>query len=111
MSSSVSTNRSRSSGATGTLRVDRESGRAPLPKTAARTTVEMDGREYTILYQNLLPEVTLAWRKAPPKPSYTFVIKPAKGAEKRLNNPGSSLKLMMVVVRPWKLPLATRIFA
>jgi hypothetical protein len=80
-------------GATGTLRVDRESGHAPLPKTAARTTVEMDGREYTILYQNLLPEVTLAWRKAPAKPSYTFVIKPAKGAEKRLNNPGASLKL------------------
>lgn len=77
----------------GTLRVDRESGRAPLPKTAARTAVEMDGREYTILYQNLLPQVTLAWRNAPPKPSYTFVIKPAKGAEKRINNPGATLKL------------------
>jgi hypothetical protein len=80
-------------GATGTVRVDRESGRSPLPTTAARTTVEMDGREYTILYQNLLPEVTLAWRKAPPKPSYTFVIKPRKGAEKRMNNPGPTLKL------------------
>ncbi len=80
-------------GATGTVRIDRESGRAPLPKTAARTTVEMDGREYTILFQNLLPEVTLAWRKAPPKPSYTFVIKPAKGAEKRISNPGTTLKL------------------
>lgn len=80
-------------GATGTLRVDKDSGRAPLPKTAARTTVEMDGREYTILFQNLLPHVTLAWRKAPPKPSYTFVIKPARGAEKRITNPGPTLVL------------------
>ncbi len=77
----------------GTVRVDRETGRAPLPKTAARTTVEMDGREYTILYQNLLPEVTLAWRKAPSKPSYTFVIKPAKGGEKRLSATNATLKL------------------
>lgn len=80
-------------GATGTLRVDRESGRTPLPKQAARTTVEMDGREYTILYQNVLPQLTLAWRKAPPKPSYTFVIKPAKGAEKRITSPGAKLEL------------------
>jgi hypothetical protein len=82
-------------GAAGTLRVAKESGRVPLPKSAARTTVEMDGREYTILYQNLLPELQLAWRTAPRNRSrYTFVIKPAKGAEKRIVHTSSTLQMV-----------------
>jgi hypothetical protein len=80
-------------GATGTLRVAKESGRTPLPKAAARTTVDMDGREYTILYQNLLPEVTLAWRTAPRGGKYTFVVKPSRGADKRMASPSSTLKI------------------
>jgi len=82
-------------GATGTLRIVKDSGRTPLPMAAARTSVEMDGREYTILYQNLLPEVTLVWRTAPRgRPKYTFVIKPAKGAEKRLVGNSPTLQLV-----------------
>ncbi|HEY5923546.1 MAG TPA: hypothetical protein VIV11_17820 [Kofleriaceae bacterium] len=79
-------------GATGTLRIAKDSGRTPLPKAAARTTVDMDGREYTILYQNLLPELTLAWRTAPRAAKYTFVIKAAR-ADKRLASPTSTLKV------------------
>lgn len=80
-------------GASGTLRVARDSGRAPLPRTAARTTVEMDGRDYTILYQNLLPELTLAWRKPTRSASYTFVIKPQRGAELRRPSTAATMRL------------------
>jgi hypothetical protein len=80
-------------GATGTVHVVKDSGRTPLPKAAARTTVEMDGREYTILYQNLLPELQLSWRTAPKRAKYTFVIKPAHGAEKRVASATPSVKL------------------
>lgn len=67
---------------TGTIRIAKDSGRAPLPKAAAKTHVEMDGREYTILYQNLLPELTLSWKAAPKKPPYAFVLQ-SSGGEKR----------------------------
>jgi hypothetical protein len=80
-------------GATGTLRIAKDSGRTPLPKAAARTTVDMDGREYTILYQNLLPELTLQWRTAPRAAKYTFVIKPTRGTEKRVATTSPSAKL------------------
>ncbi len=81
-------------GAAGTLRIVKDSGRTPLPMAAARTTVEMDGREYTILYQNVLPQLSLGWRTAPRgRSKYTFVIKPAKGAERRLVGTSSTLKL------------------
>jgi len=71
-------------GERGTIRVVRDSGKTPLPKAAARTLVEMDGREYTILFQNLMPEITLSWRDAPRKASYTFVVAPRSGAAKRI---------------------------
>ncbi|HUS30259.1 MAG TPA: hypothetical protein VMZ53_17245, partial [Kofleriaceae bacterium] len=80
-------------GASGTIRVAKDSGRTPLPKAAAKTSVEMDGREYTILYQNLLPELTLSWRTAPKKASYTFVVKPQAGAEKRFASATPKLTL------------------
>lgn len=70
---------------TGTIRIAKDSGRAPLPKAAAKTLVEMDGREYTILYQNLLPELTLSWKAAPKKPPYAFVLK-GSGGEKRFTS-------------------------
>jgi len=81
-------------GATGTIKVTRDSGRASLPKAAARTLVEADGREYTILYENLLPELTLSWRTAPAANSYTFLVKPKHGAAKRFASatPRTSLR-------------------
>jgi hypothetical protein len=55
----------------------------------------MDGREYTILYQNLLPELTLAWRTAPRgRSKYTFVVQPAKGAAKRLVGTAPTMQLV-----------------
>ena len=79
-------------GATGTLHVAKDSGRTPLPKAAARTTVDMDGRDYTILYQNLLPEVTLSWKTAPHTIRYTFVVA-GRGGDKRLSSSAPAMKL------------------
>jgi hypothetical protein len=79
-------------GPSGTIRVAKDSGRTPLPKAAAKTTVEMDGREYTVLFQNLLPEITLSWRTAPKKASYTFVVKQA-ATEKRFQSATPKLTL------------------
>ena len=70
----------------GSLRVVRDSGRAPLPKAAARTTVEADGREYTILYENRLPEVDLVWKNAPASGQFGFVLEPKLGPPKRITN-------------------------
>jgi hypothetical protein len=36
--------------------------------------VNTDGREYTVLYQNLLPQVTVRWPNAPQGGSYTLVV-------------------------------------
>ena len=80
-------------GARGTVRVAKDAGTRPLPKAAARTFVDLDGREYTILYQNLLPELSLSWRNAPKSLRYTFVIKPASGAEKRITSMTSATTL------------------
>jgi len=68
----------------GTIRIAKDSGRAPLPKAAARTAVEADGREYTILYENRLPELELAWRNAPAHGRFEFVLEPKGGKPKRL---------------------------
>jgi hypothetical protein len=81
------------SGAQGTVQVVRDSGRAPLPRTAARTTVDMDGREYTILYQNLLPLLTLSWRHAPKRGPYTFTVKSKQGQPRKYPSSGADLSL------------------
>lgn len=50
----------------GTITVLRDAGTRAVPKTAPSTYVEVDGRRYTVLYQNQLPQVSLKWSKAPP---------------------------------------------
>lgn len=54
--------------ASGTVTVMRDSGRTALPRSAPPTLVDTDGRNYRVLYQNLLPEVTVRWRNAPAGP-------------------------------------------
>jgi len=59
---------------TGTVRVARDSGVQPLPRGAPRTTVDADGRRYTVLYQNLLPELTFRWPRAPGAGGYVLRV-------------------------------------
>jgi hypothetical protein len=49
--------------ARGRLRVRRDPGSAPLAKKPAHTTLDADGRRYTVLYQNLLPALTFHWQR------------------------------------------------
>lgn len=50
---------------TGQVTVLQDAGSRPVPKTAPSTFVDVNGRAYTVLYQNLLPQVTFKWSKAP----------------------------------------------
>ncbi|HVK75501.1 MAG TPA: hypothetical protein VM734_19360 [Kofleriaceae bacterium] len=50
---------------TGSLAVRNDTGAAPIVKTASRNPIDLDGRRYTITYQNRLPAVTARWPGAP----------------------------------------------
>jgi hypothetical protein len=58
--------------ATGAVTVVADSARALLPKVPPATLVDMDGRRYTVLYQNQLPSVIARWADAPPGKSYVL---------------------------------------
>jgi hypothetical protein len=46
----------------------------PLPTKAPRSTLDTDGRTYTVTYQNRLPALTLRWSRAPEASSYTLEV-------------------------------------
>jgi hypothetical protein len=58
--------------ARGTIRVRRATGSAQLPTTAPRNRIDVDGRRYTVMFQNLLPEIEVRWPDAPTANSYTM---------------------------------------
>ncbi len=60
--------------AQGTLIVRRDSGRQQLPRRPSRNVVDTDGRRYTLLYQNILPIVTVRWREAPSASRYVLHV-------------------------------------
>lgn len=49
----------------GKVTVLQDAGSRPVPKTAPFTLVDVNGRTYTVLYQNQLPQVSVRWSKAP----------------------------------------------
>ena len=51
--------------AKGVITVIQDAARADIPKLPPSTVVDADGRKYTILYQNLLPQVVARWTGAP----------------------------------------------
>lgn len=69
------------SGPSGSLFVLRDAGTKPVPAEAPSTRVDVNGRAYTVLYQNLLPRVTVAWANPPPE---------LQSATVRLSGGGSS---------------------
>ncbi|MGB0678209.1 MAG: FecR domain-containing protein [Polyangiales bacterium] len=70
--------------AKGRIRIMRDSGMTRIPKSAPSTLVDADGRRYTVLYQNLLPEIEVRWRRAPASSKgYQLQIDAANG--KRLS--------------------------
>lgn len=67
--------------ARGTVKVVRDTGLAPLPRTPPRTVVDTDGRQYTVMYQNLLPEVIVRWPKAPKGEALSLHVKSPQGEQ------------------------------
>lgn len=79
--------------ASGTLTVLRDSGRSRLPIRPPRNVVDTDGRRYTLLYQNLLPVVTVRWPQAPGSGPYSLVLQRSRGAAKRFEAGSASITL------------------
>jgi ferric-dicitrate binding protein FerR (iron transport regulator) len=63
--------------AEGKVLVVRDAGIASLPRRAPESFVDADGRRYQIMYQNLLPKVTVRWPKAPAAPAYRLLVSSA----------------------------------
>jgi hypothetical protein len=58
----------------GTINVIRDAGTAPVVRTAPVTSVDTDGRRYTVLYQSRLPKISVGWSGAPSAPYYTLHV-------------------------------------
>jgi hypothetical protein len=61
------------------LQVVRDSGAQPVPRTAPHDFVDADGRHYSVLYQNLLPQITMRWPRAPQGAKTSAHVEMAKG--------------------------------
>lgn len=49
----------------GTVTILRDGGTKPAPSSPPSTLIEVNGRQYTVLYQNELPQVAFRWPNAP----------------------------------------------
>jgi hypothetical protein len=65
--------------AKGSLVIARDAGVRQLPKKPADVTIDADGRNYTVRYQNLLPKITFNWPEAPSSKVYTINLSSANG--------------------------------
>ena len=65
--------------AKGGLTVLHNAGTAPLAAGAPSTMVDTDGRTYTVLYQNRLPQVSVRWPHPPKASSYVLVHRSNRG--------------------------------
>ena len=74
--------------ASGGVSVLRDSGTARIPRTAATTLVDTDGRNYTVLYQNILPKISVRWPNAPAAGSYTLSVS-SPGGKSESHSSGS----------------------
>ncbi len=60
--------------AQGSFRVIRDAGTRQLPSFTPSAQVTTDGRRYTVMYQQRLPQVTVMWPSAPQASSYTLTV-------------------------------------
>jgi len=67
--------------ASGTIAIRKDSGRRALPRVAPHNVLDADGRNYRVLYQNLLPELTFVWPKPPAASGYVLHIDPKQAAK------------------------------
>jgi hypothetical protein len=65
--------------ADGNITVIADAGSRRLARTAPASTVDTDGRRYTVLYQTLLPIISVRWPNAPAAASYTLRVGSSSG--------------------------------
>ncbi|MBL8682204.1 MAG: hypothetical protein JNK05_23760 [Myxococcales bacterium] len=64
----------------GSLSVDTATGAAPLPSRPAQSDIELDGHQYSVHYQNLLPTLRVTWPSAPASAGgYVLTVRDARG--------------------------------
>jgi hypothetical protein len=63
----------------GTIRVVRDAATRDLPRAAPTNTVDADGRRYTVLYQNRLPQLTFQWPGTSDSGPYKLHLVPERG--------------------------------
>jgi ferric-dicitrate binding protein FerR (iron transport regulator) len=56
----------------GSVSILHDGGTARIPRTAPSTLVDTDGRNYTVLYQNILPKISVRWPNAPQASAYSL---------------------------------------
>jgi hypothetical protein len=66
--------------ADGSVSVFADAGSRRLARTAPASAIDTDGRRYTVLYQTLLPTISVRWPNAPPASSYTLRVGSSSGA-------------------------------
>src|SRR5258706_1198190 len=78
--------------AEGTIAIVKDSGAAQLPRRALHNTIDADGRRYTVLYQNLLPQLTVEWPTAPTGKSFVLHVEPDHGDPHTVDTRTASVK-------------------
>jgi hypothetical protein len=66
--------------ADGTVAVMADAGSRRLARTAPASAVDADGRRYTVLYQTLLPNISVRWPNAPAATAYTLRVSSSAGS-------------------------------
>lgn len=69
----------------GSVRVVKNPGTARLPKSAPRNSIDVDGRSYTVLFQNIPPVLEVQWPSAPKASAYVLVARLDGGKERRVS--------------------------
>ena len=78
--------------ADGNIAVFADAGSRRLARTAPASAVETDGRRYTVLYQTLLPIISVRWPNAPAASAYTLHVGSSSGGRTfTTNKPSHSL--------------------
>jgi hypothetical protein len=65
--------------AAGSVAVFADAGSRRLARTAPASVVDADGRRYTVLYQTLLPIISVRWPNAPSASAYTLRVNSSSG--------------------------------
>ncbi|HEY3495514.1 MAG TPA: hypothetical protein VGK73_12545 [Polyangiaceae bacterium] len=72
--------------ARGTIAVVHDAGSRKLPAAPPATTVDTDGRTYTVLYQNRLPKISVRWPAAPATGPFQLTARSPAGSRTHATN-------------------------